>query len=472
MGSCTETKKRFIIIGGGSAAFAAAIKASEFGAEVTLINDGLPIGGTCVNVGCVPSKTLIRAAEVNHKASHNPFEGIITQGSISDFQKIIAQKTALVEQLRKEKYIDVVSDLPNFQRIDGRARLLDKNIVEVNGQKLEADKILIATGAKSFIPEIPGLDEVEYLTNDTAFELQELPESLIVVGGRYIALESAQMFARLGSKVTILQRSSRILPTETEDMTSALTKYLEEEGITVVTDVSLHKVRKNKGKVQVIAEVKDIEQTFESSHILFAAGRQPNTEHIGLEQVGIEINSKGFIEVNELLETSIPNIYAAGDVIGDNMFVYTAAYEGGLAAENAFLKTKKKTDYSILPWVIFTDPQVAGIGIDEEQASKRGTDVDISVLPLSYVPRSIAARDTRGFIKLIRSRTTDQLVGARILAPEGSELLMEIALAMKYRIPTKELASFFHPYLTLSEGIKLAAISFEKPVEKLSCCAT
>ncbi|MDA2929762.1 mercury(II) reductase [Acidobacteria bacterium AH-259-O06] len=460
-----------LVVGGGSAAFAAALKANELGARVTLVNDGLPTGGTCVNVGCVPSKTLIRAAEAHYRAAHHNFAGIESNSRVTDFKAIISQKRDLVGQLRQQKYIDVVSDLAGIQLLKGRARLTSANSAEVNGQSIPADRILIATGVRPLIPPIPGLEDSGYLTNESAFELEELPESLIVLGGRYIALESAQLFGRLGSRVTILQRSPRILPTETPDVTEALTGYLQDEGIEVVTRVSIESVNRDHNEVVVQAQVGGEPRSVQAAHILVATGRRPNTDQMGLQSLGISVDSRGFLQVDPTLQTNIEGIYGAGDVIGEPMYVYTAAYEGALAAENAITGEAEPRDYSALPWVIFTDPQVAGVGMDEEQATRQGIEVDTAKLPLSQVPRSLAARDSRGFIKLIRDRNSDKLVGARILAPEGSELLMEISLAIKFGITVNQLTSSFHPYLTLCEGVKLAALTFEKDVSKLSCCA-
>lgn len=475
MSSILESAKsgitHLVIIGGGSAGFAAAIRASELGARVTMMNHGLPIGGTCVNVGCVPSKTLIRAAETLYRGSHSNFSGISTGRQLASFKAVISQKRRLVEELREAKYINVISDLPDFRLIEGRGRLAAPNAVEANGERIFADRILIATGVSPSLPPLPGLEETGYLTNESAFELDELPESLIVLGGRYIALESAQMFARLGSKVTILQRSARILPTEATDLTDALISFLQEEGIEVFTGVAAHAVKRQGGQVIIEATVDGNPRAFHASHILVATGREPNTKGLGLEILGIQTDAHGFLKVDEKLETSVNGIFGAGDVIGEPMFVYTAAYEGALAAENAISGSSKVRDYSVLPWVIFTDPQVAGVGWDEKQASEQGIEAEGAILPLTQVPRSLAARDTRGFIKLIRARESKKLIGARILAPEGSELLMEVSLAIKSGMTTHELASFFHPYLTLSEGIKLAAVTFEKEVEKLSCCA-
>lgn len=460
-----------LIIGTGGAGMAAAIKGSELGARVAIVEVGT-IGGTCVNVGCVPSKTLIRAAKAHHRARQHPFAGIESISRVVNFKAVIDQKRELIGEMRQGKYVDVLSHLKNVKFIQGRAQLISAQTVTVNGKQMTAEKIIVATGASPAIPPIPGLAESGYLTNETAFELEELPESLIVLGGRYVALEIAQMFARFGSRVTILQRSPRILPTEGVDLTDALTNYLEQEGIEVITGVKINHVRRDGNNVIVEAFVEGEKKKFYSSHILAALGRKPRTQGFGLEHIGIELDNNRFLKVKETLQTSVSQIFAAGDVIGEPMYVYTAAYEGALAAENALTGAAKKRDYLALPWVIFTDPQVAGVGIDEQQAKENGLDAESAVLLLEHVPRSLAARDTRGFIKLIRNRQTDQLIGARILAPEGSELLMEISLAIKYGITVQELASSFHPYLTLSEGVKLAAITFGKDVSKLSCCAS
>ncbi len=337
-GNCCATSPRapadhLVVLGGGSAAFAAAIKASELGAEVTLINDGLPIGGTCVNVGCVPSKTLIRAAEAHHRAAHPRFAGMASSSEITDFAAVMEQKRQLVEELRQAKYLDVVADLPRFRRISGRGCLLDSRHVEVDGEVLAADRILVATGVAPSVPPIPGLAEAGYLTNESAFELDDLPKSLIVLGGRYVALELAQMFARFGARVTVLQRSSRILPSETPDLTEALTGFLADEGIEVVTGVAVGRVSRHGGEVEVEAEVGGTVRTFRATQILAATGRIPNTRDMGLKEAGVELDAHGFLRVDETLKTSIDGIYGAGDVIGDPMFVYTAAYEGALAAD-------------------------------------------------------------------------------------------------------------------------------------------
>lgn len=466
----TVHKPHLVIIGGGSAAFTAATKAHELGARITLINDGLPLGGCCINVGCIPSKTLLRAAEAHHRGNHSRFDGVTSQSRITDFSKIIDQKNRIIGDLRKEKYLQVISRLSDARVIQGFGHLVNNHIVAVGDERIEADRILIATGSAPFIPPIPGLASVNYLTHETAFDLKKLPASIIILGGRFVALECAQMFARLGSKVTVIQRSSRILPTETSDLTASLTTYLSEEGITFITGATTESVYQNPEGVTAVVTVAGETKTVKAAKLLLATGRTPNTAVLGLQEQGVACTEQGYIQVDATLATSVPGIYAAGDVLGEHQFVYTAAYEGGLAASNCFSEQPKERNYTGLPWVLFTDPQVAGVGLDEKQAFDRGIEAETSTLPLTQVPRAITAQNTRGFFKLIREKGTDRLLGARVLASEGSEVLMEISLAIQYDIPVKALASQFHPYLTLSEAIKLAAIQFDKDIRSLSCC--
>lgn len=472
-GSGGPEKNRYsiVIIGGGSTAFAAAIKASEVGGTAVILNSGLPTGGTCVNVGCMPSKTLIRAAEAHHRAAHPAFDGIETESRIADFKRIIDQKREMVSKLREQKYLDVIRDDPNITLLQARAKLVDEHTVEADGTRYRGENVLIATGVSPYLPDVPGLEENGYLTNENVYELEEVPEQLVVFGGGYIGLENAQLFARLGSQVTMVQRSAHVLSDQPAELGDTLTEYLEAEGIEILTNARIEKVVPAEAEKRVELIVNGEHITLSATHLLVATGRRGNTDGLGLENVGLSTTGGGYLSVDETLRTSVPTIFAAGDVVGQHQYVYTAAQAGNLAAENALTGSAKRVDYSVLPWVIFTDPQVAGIGMDEQQARDAGIDVDTATLSLEHVPRAIAARDTRGYIQLVRDRETDLLVGARILAPEGAELLMELALAMRYRVPLSTLASEFHPYLTLSEGIKLTALAFTKDVEKLSCCA-
>ncbi|MGM0558922.1 MAG: mercury(II) reductase [Myxococcota bacterium] len=461
-----------VIIGGGSAAFAAAIEAHGLGARVTIINDGLPIGGTCVNVGCVPSKTLLRAAEANHRPNDDRFAGVQSSSHLTDFGEVIGQKRQLVEALRRAKYLDVIEPLENVELVEGHARFTAPRTVVVDEERIAADRMIVAAGASPARPTIEGLDEVDYLTNETAFELTELPESMVVLGANYIGLECAQLFSRFGTQVTVLELQPGILPAEAEDIAGQLRDHLIEEGIDVWTAAKTTHVEATAQGVALAVEYEGTTHRLEAERLLVATGRRPNTGDLGVDESGIILDEQGFVTVNSYLETTAEGVYGAGDVIGGPMFVYTAAYQGKMAARNALSdQPATAVDYHPLPWVVFTDPQVAGVGFDERQAREEGFEPQATTLPLSDVPRAIAARDTRGFIKLVRDRETDRLLGGRIVAPEGSELLMELAVAIKNEMTVAELVDMLHPYLTLSEGIRLAAMTFETSVDQLSCCA-
>lgn len=464
-----------IIIGGGSAASAAAIHANGLGLTTLMVNTGLPIGGTCVNVGCVPSKFLIRAGENVHHSSHSNFNGIIPSKPSIDFKKIIQQKKQLVAEMQQKKYIDILKTLENVQVVDGFAQFVNEKAIIVNGKdEYTAMKFIIATGATTQIPTIEGLKESAYLTNTALFDLEEKPESLTIMGAGYIGLEIAMAYNRLGVKVRIVEFTDRAIRTQTPDISTEIEKHLNNEGIEFFPNYRITKIETS-GSQKIIygkdKEGKPFEFT-EAGHIVVATGTTPNTKKLGVEKIGLQLTKSGHIQVNEKMETNIGNIYAAGDVANTPPFVYTAAYEAKIAVENAFSESNLKTDYSAMPWVIFTDPQVAGVGIDEKEAAEKNIPFEIAVLPLSEVPRSIVALDTRGFIKLIRNSETDKLLGARIVAPEGGELVMEAAMAIRYGITVTELSKMLHPYLTLSEAMKLTALSFSMDVKKMSCCAS
>jgi len=461
-----------IIIGGGSAAFSAAIKAESLGLTTLMVNAGLDFGGTCVNVGCVPSKNLIRAGETAYHATHSNFKGIKPKGVEIDFPQVIKDKKKLVAMLQEKKYMDVVSDFENLTMLKGWATFKDNKTIEVDGKIYKGLKFLIATGSTTSVPPIEGLKEVPYLTNISLFDLEEQPKSLIVLGGGYIALEIAQAYNRLGTKVTLLQRSQHVLSKLTSDISDELLKHLRNEGINIKTGLTFKSVTQENGRVKVHAEKLGEAIRIEAEKLVVATGTKPNTSNLGLDNVNLNLDKNGRIIVNNKMETNLANIYAAGDVVNTPSFVYTAAAEGNTAVTNAFTGDDKTLDYSSLPWVVFTDPQIAGAGMDERQAEANNIPFEVSKLELKDVPRALAAQDTRGYIKLIRNTETDKLIGARIIAPEGGELIQQLSMAIKFGITVKDLAESFYPYLTLGEAVKLAAITFGKDVSKLSCCAS
>lgn len=464
-----------IIIGGGSAAFSAAIKAESLGLTTLMVNGGLDFGGTCVNVGCVPSKNLIRAAETVYHTNHSNFSSIKPLGADIDFKQLIKDKKALVSALQQQKYLDVVSDFNNLTMLNGWAKFVDNKTIIVDGKDTyTALKFVVATGATTNIPLIEGLREVGYLTNVSLFDLEEKPESLTIMGAGYIGLEIAQAYHRLGVKVRIIEFTDRPLRSQTSDITDVLVAQFETEGIEMFPNYRAFKFEKSDAITIIHCKRPDGStiQLTEKGAIVVATGTQPNTSKLGLENLDLNLDENGHIVVNERMETSLSHIYAAGDVTNTPAYVYTAATEGNTAISNAFSGENSEVDYASLPWVVFTDPQIAGAGMDEVEAQKKGLPFEVSKLDLTHVPRALAAQDTRGFIKLIRNTETNQLIGARIIAPEGGELIQQLSMAIKYGITVQALAESFYPYLTLGEGIKLAAITFGKDVSKLSCCAS
>ncbi|MGB9775312.1 MAG: mercury(II) reductase [Anaerolineae bacterium] len=465
-----EAEVDLLIIGSGAAAFAAGIRAAELGYSALMVERGT-LGGTCVNVGCIPSKTLLRAAEAYHRAFHSPFAGVRPQGAEMDWRAVIGEKDDLVARLRREKYEQVLEAYPSLSLVYGEARLTGDGRVEVDGRVYRPARVLIATGAYPHVPPFPGVDEVEVLTSTEALSLPEQPESLIVLGGRYVALEMAQLFARFGTRVILLQRSDRILPDHEPEVAEVLADYLRREGVELHTGATVLRLGQEGTEKFVEAEVGGERRVFRAAHILVATGRRANTDGLGLEAVGVETDERGFVRVDGALRTTNPRIYAAGDVTGPPMLVYLAAAEGKRAAENALLGRAEPLDRRIVPAVLFTDPQLATVGLTEAGAQAQGIKVRTSVLPLSYVPRALAARDPRGLIKLVAEVGTGRLLGAHVLAAEAGEVIQTATMAMRSGMTVQDLVDTLFPYLTWVEGLKLAALGFDRDVEHLSCCA-
>lgn len=473
MSDCCTPKKQnrydLVVIGAGSAGFSASITAAEQGASVALIGHGT-IGGTCVNVGCVPSKTMIRAAEALHSsAAARRFPGLASQAHVTDWKQLIAAKDDLVATLRQKKYVDLLPEYKGLTYIEGMAHLTDGGVL-ANGNIILAEKIIIATGSSPATPNIPGLVDVPWLTSTTALDLAEQPRSLIVIGGGYVGCELAQMFARTGTAVTLVTRS-RLVPEAEPEVGEALARYLIDEGIRIRTQLAYRQIEHSEGQIGLTVDVNGRSEKLDAEQMLITTGRSPNTAGLGLAEAGVKLAANGGIDVDERMRTSRAGTYAAGDVTGRDQFVYMAAYGAKIAAKNALNSNSLVYDNTAMPWVVFTDPQVAGVGLTEAAARLKGYETKVSIAPLDQVPRAIAARDTRGLIKLVADKRTDRLLGAQILAPEGSDSIQTAVLAIKYGMTTKELGETIFPYLTTAEGLKLAAQGFERDVAKLSCCA-
>ena len=458
-----------IVVGAGSAGFSAAIAAAEQGAQVALVGHGT-IGGTCTNIGCVPSKTLIRAAETLHQASAaKRFAGITARAELDDWSLLVRQKDELVASLRQSKYADLLPAYNGITYVEGKGRLTDGGVA-VNGGLLKADRVVLATGARPAVPAITGIEEVDHLTSTSALALEALPSSLLVVGGGYIGAELAQMFARLGVKVTMAFRS-RLLPAAEPEISDALTRHFQEEGVEVIGGVTYGRIDRTGNGIALEVEAGDGKLTLTAERLLLATGRAPNVEELGLEEAGVAQAASGSIVVDDRMRTTRQGVYAAGDVTDRDRFVYMAAYGAKLAAKNALNGDSLRYDNAAMPAVAFTDPQAASVGLTEAAARAAGYAVCTSVVPLDLVPRAWVARDARGLIKLVADDNTRKLLGAHVLAPEGADSIQVAAMAIRGGLTIDDLAEAIFPYLTTVEGLKLAAQAFDRDITKLSCCA-
>ncbi len=471
MGTSTKPSSFDVaVIGAGSAGFSAAITAAGRGATVALIGYGT-LGGTCVNVGCVPSKAMIRAAEITYAAKAvERFDGVVASARVVDWAAMVAQKQVLVDELRGAKYEAVLPNYPSVNYIKGRAVFQADGSLMVEDRLIEAGKVIIATGSRQSVPEIEGLSGVSWLDSTSALQLSAMPASLMIMGGGYIGVEIAQVFARAGCKVTIVTRHG-LLPEAEPEVSAALTQAFEAEGITVLSGLSYESVSEGEG-VTLKALKNGAALEIKAERLMLATGRAPNSESLNLKVVNIKTDARGGIVVDAKMQTSRAGVYAAGDVTGRDPFVYMAAYGAKLAALRATGDCcAPEYDNSTMPGVVFSDPQVASVGLTQAEAEGQGLEVVTSVLGLEHVPRALAARDTRGLIKLVAKKGSKKLLGAHIIAPEGADSIQTAAMALKMGMTYDELGAMIFPYLTTVEGLKLAAQAFEKDVAKLSCCA-
>jgi mercuric reductase len=460
---------RIAVIGSGSGAFACAIRAAEEGARVTIIESGT-IGGTCVNIGCVPSKVMIRTAHVAHLQSDHPFDGLDRPTPGVERAAQVAQQQGLVEALRRAKYESILESNPDIELIRGRARFVGPRtlaITQANGERrtLEPDRVMIASGARPAIPDIPGLAETPYWTSTEALVAEALPRHLLVIGGSVVAVELAQAFRRLGAGVSLLARST-LLSKEDPALGEALLAVFEREGIRVLTHNVPTAARYQDGRFILETPAGEIQ----GDRLLVAAGRRANTEDMGLENAGVTLTAGGAIVIDDHMRTSAEHIYAAGDCTNQPQYVYVAAAAGTRAAIN-MTGGDAALDLHAMPAVTFTDPQVASVGWTEEQARERGFETDSRTLTLDNVPRALANFDTHGFIKLVVEQGSGRLLGAHIIAGEGGEVVQTAALAIRAGMGFHDLADQLFPYLTMVEGLKLCAQTFTKDVKALSCCA-
>jgi mercuric reductase len=468
----------FLILGSGSTAFAAAIRAADLGARVAMV-ERRTLGGTCANRGCLPSKNLIEAARIVHEASHPRYGGLTPATVGVDFAGLVAQKDDVVRDYRAKKYASVADGLTDLELLEGDAAFVDANTVQVGDRRVTGDRILIATGSRPTIPTIPGLSDIPYLTSDLldadeAGRLTELPASLAVLGGGYIAVELAQMFSRLGSRVTIVARSGLLSGYE-PDLGRTLAEVFAAEGIEILAGSRVDHVRWDVGGVELSIEQAGAGRVIRAERLLVATGRTPNTDTLGLERAGVAVDGDRFVTVNAQLRTSQSHVWAAGDVIGrqhrSQMATPVGARQGRIVADNAFADAGRAFDGTVIPRAIFTDPPIAVVGETEAAVVARHYPAVAATTPLMYVPRAGAVHKTTGLVKFIASTIDERVLGVHVIGESAPEIIHEAAMAMKLKAGLPDFIDLIHVYPTMSEALKIGAQAFSRDVTKLSCCA-
>ncbi|MFC4452027.1 MULTISPECIES: mercury(II) reductase [Halobacteriales] len=492
-----------VILGGGAAAFAAITEASSRGLSTAMVNTGLPIGGTCVNVGCVPSKHLLAVGESAFASRDNPFDAVqySKDEPTVDWGAALDGTDNLVEQFRQTNYVDVAEHY-DTDIYEGYGKLVDDTTIEVvdgadEGARITGEKALVATGSAPWAPPIDGLDDVDYYTSETILDERDLPESIVIIGGGYIALEWGQILHRVGVDVTILQRSERVLSAMEGQLGREMQRAFEEEGINVVTDNDVRQVHSPvadggaeavQERIAVETEVDGDEHTFRAEGLFVATGVQPNSENIGLEAVGVETDADGTIRVDEYFQTTNPDIYAAGDVIGEPELETVAAKEGNHGVKNAFGSVERSSaghssgqspreddegvtiDYDAVPAVVFTSPEVASVGITElEYMDEHGT-CSCRTVQMEDIPRAKAVENTDGLVQIVKHHETDEIVGVHMVAPRAADMIMEATLAVKFGLTVDDIIDTIHPFPTFSEAFKHACQAFRRDTSTMSCC--
>lgn len=493
---------QFIIIGGGAAGFAAAIKADGLKVKTLMVSGGkVALGGTCINVGCMPSKRLLTVAEAYWNSKHSKFDGVESAAPDLNFKEVVESKDALIGKLQSKAYAGTLKFLvyvtlkegdpaqslsaDRHPSTDGKGRTLsgagakfiDEHTIEINGEKITGEKFLISTGSSTFIPPIPGLADVPYLTNIEALSLKELPKSIIVLGGGPLGLEFAQIFNRFGSKVTVLQSADRIADREEPELSDFLKKKLEEEGITIHTSAKTEKVEQNGGSVKATVKIGEKEIIVEAEKILVATGVRANTGSLDLGGIGVGVGEKGGIITNEFLQSDLPHIFAAGDVVDQSgeevspKLETVAGREGFVAASNLLENKGIKADFHAVPHAIFTDPPLAGVGLTDAQIVKQtGLKCSCRTLSLELVPKAHILEASDGLIKMAIDSKTEEVVGIHMAGAKADEIISVASFIIKNRMKLDDIIENTFIFPTMAESIKWVAQSFRKDVSKLSCC--
>ncbi|MXV73922.1 mercuric reductase [Candidatus Poribacteria bacterium] len=446
------------IIGGGSAGLVLAVAGAKLGKKTALVEKHR-IGGDCLWTGCVPSKALLKAAKVANSIQNAEKYGIAVRDATPDWERVMAyvqgtQHAIEAEHDNPERFremgVDVIFGDGHFESPD---TFIVADTESGETRTLKSKKFVISTGSRPLAPPIPGLESCDYLDSETVWDLETFPERLLVVGAGPIGVELGQAFHRLGADVTIAQRSGRILTKEDTDVSEQMLRYLREEGITIRLNTNIEQVAESQEGINVKfddSENGTAEQTFDK--ILIAAGRAPNVEGLALDKIGVQVSRRG-IEVNNRLQTSVRNIYAAGDVIGHYLFTHVAAFQAQLLLRNIFFPFSKTINYAVVPWTTFCDPEVARCGLTETEAREKYGDVDVFTLDQADVDRAVAEGETHGFSKVIAGRWTGKILGVHLVGANAGEVVHEYVLAMQQGIPLRKLSGMIHVYPTFSSSV-------------------
>ncbi|MGC1685632.1 MAG: mercuric reductase [Candidatus Acidiferrales bacterium] len=439
-----------IILGSGQAGLPLAYALVARG-SVAIVEKG-NLGGTCINTGCTPTKTMVARAQIAHYARNAERWGVSTAGARVNLDTIVAQKNKVVENARNSQ-AKRIRETPSLRLYKGVAQFAGPHQVKVGGELLESDQIFINTGARPSIPEIPGLADSNYLTNETIMELTTVPEHLVVLGGGYVGLEFAQMFSRFGSQVTVIQNTAQIVPREDPEVAAELQKCLEVEGIKFVLDARVTKIGKKDATAQIAIEQKGAGREISSSHLLVATGRRPNTEDLLPERAGLATDKNGFIKVNGKLETNVPGIWALGDVKGGPAFTHISYNDYQIVSANLIEGKNLSVENRIVSYCVFTDPELGAVGLTEREAREQGYRLKIGSVPMTRVSRAIERDETAGLMKLVVNAENDRILGARILSSEGGETVHVLYTLMLADLPytLMKTAIYIHP--TMAEGL-------------------
>ncbi len=461
----------FIIIGGGAGGFGAAIKANDLGARAAMVNTGLPLGGTCVNVGCVPSKALLHAGEVLHIVDHHGVPGIGLTRKQFDFPAVVQAELDMVEELRGEKYEHVLKQLENITLLEGKGKFVSPDQVEVNGNTIEGEKFLIATGSTARVPAIEGIEDTGFLTHIEALKLKRLPKDMIVIGAGAVGLEFSQMYSRFGTRVTLLRRSKSTYKGTEPELAVRLREILESEGISITLGVEYRKAWVKNGKKHLSYIMDNEEKIVSGDEILLAAGKNPNTDGLGLDIAGVQTSEKGAITVNEFMQTSQPHIFAAGDVVDLPLRLETtAAHEGTLAAKNALTGSEDSIDYDAVPYTVFTDPQLSGVGLTEEELMEREGICSCRTVSFESIPKAIITGRTEGLVRMVINPKTRRIHGVHFLSNQSSELAAIGMMLISNKNTIDDVIESMPVFPSMAESIKLVAISFTRDISTISCC--